>query len=126
MSAIRVLIASAALALTFPVMAHHSFAMFDTDKPITLTGRVREWQWRNPHCFIQLLVKRPEDGQNAEDEWSIEMTSPGQLIRAGWTPRTLEADEKITVVIYPLRDGGKGGAYVSGTGPNGKLGGTRE
>jgi hypothetical protein len=121
--AIKVLMAGAALAL--PAFAHHSFAMFDTDKPITLTGSVREFQWTNPHCFIQLLMMGRDSAHATQDEWSIEMVSPGQLIRAGWKPATLKQGDKLTVVIFPLRDGGKGGAYVSATGPNGKLGGTR-
>jgi hypothetical protein len=121
----RMLIAGAYLTFALPALAHHSFAMFDLGKPVQLAGTVREFQWRNPHCFIQLLVQRPGDARNAVDEWSIEMTSPGQLIRAGWKPTTVMAGEKITVVIYPLRDGGKGGSYASGTGPHGKLGGSQ-
>jgi hypothetical protein len=102
--------------------AHHSFAMFDVNKPTTLTGTVKELQWTNPHCFIQVLVAGEGDAKGAQDEWSIEMASPGQLIRGGWRPGTIRPGDTITLVIFPMRDGSRGGTYVSGTGPNGKLG----
>ncbi len=118
------LLAGAALALALPVFAHHAFAMFDRNKPKTLAGTVKELQWTNPHCFIQLLVAREGDALGTQDEWSIEMASPGQLVRGGWRPRTLKPGDKITVVIWPMHDGSKGGYYVSGTGSKGKLGAT--
>ena len=94
-----------------PVMAHHSFAMFDLDKSITLIGTVREFQFTNPHCFIQLMV--PQGDANAE--WSIEMAAPAHLVRSGWTRSTVKPGEKITLIIHPMRAGGLGGSYVSGT-----------
>ncbi len=101
-----------------PALAHHSFTMFDQSKKVTLQGTVKEFLWTNPHVFIQLLVKNEQGG---EDEWSIEMTSPEHLARAGWRPGTLKAGEKVTIVIHPLHNSQKGGEYLSGTGPNGPL-----
>ncbi len=98
--------------------AHHSFTMFDQSKKVTLDGTVKEFLWTNPHVFIQLLVKN-ERGK--EDEWSIEMTSPEHLARAGWRPGTLKPGEKVTIVIHPLHGNQKGGEYLSGIGPNGPL-----
>jgi hypothetical protein len=118
----RMVLTGAALALALPAIAHHSFAMFDTSKPTPLVGTVKELQWTNPHCFIQLLVAGGGDAKDTQDEWSIEMASPGQLLRGGWKPGTLKPGDKITLVIFPMRDGSKGGTYLSGTGPNGKLG----
>ncbi len=120
----RMLLTGAVLTLALPVFAHHSFGIFDRNKRTTLVGTVKELQWTNPHCFIQLLVAREGDAQGTQDEWSIEMASPGQLVRGGWKPRTLKPGDKITVVIFPMRDGSKGGYFVSGTGSNGKLGAT--
>jgi|SRR5580700_8775791 hypothetical protein len=121
----RMLIAAAALACALPAMAHHSFAMFDMNKPTTLSGTVKELQWTNPHCFIQLLVAAGGAARDTQNEWSIEMASPGQLLRGGWKPGTLKPGDKITLVVFPMRDGSKGGSYLSGTGPNGKLGSTQ-
>ncbi len=101
-----------------PALAHHSFAMFDQSKRVTLEGTVKDFRWTNPHVFIQLLVKNDAGG---EDEWSIEMTSPEHLVRVGWKPGTLKAGDKVTLVIHPMREGQKGGQYLSGTGPGGPL-----
>ena len=99
-------------------LAHHSFAMFDQSQTVTLQGTVADFRWTNPHVFIEVLVKN-ESG--ADEEWSIEMTSPEHLARAGWRPGTLHAGDKVALNIHPMRDGVKGGQYLSGTGPNGPL-----
>lgn len=103
-----------------PVLAHHSQAMFDADKKVTLSGTVKEFQFSNPHCYIQLLVPNQEQTQGGSEEWSIEMGAPAHVLRAGWKANTLKPGDKITVVINPLRDGGKGGHYMSATGADGK------
>jgi Family of unknown function (DUF6152) len=112
------LIAIAAMLTGSSALAHHSFAMFDQSKSVTVNGTVKDFRWANPHVFIQLLVKT-ESG--SEDEWSIEMTSPEHLVRVGWLPGTLKPGDKVTLVIHPMRDGSTGGQYLSGTGPNGPL-----
>ena len=91
--------------------AHHSAAMFDDQKSVTLSGTVKLFQWTNPHCWIQILVSGPGE----PTEWSVEMGSPGQLYNKGWKPGTLKAGDKIVVVIHPLRDGTDGGVFVSAT-----------
>jgi hypothetical protein len=100
--------------------AHHSHAMFDSGKQVTLVGTVKEFQWNNPHCWIQLLVADPNNADAAPVEWSVEMGAPIQLIRHGWKPSSLKPGDKITLVINPLRDGRPGGEIVSATGPDGK------
>jgi hypothetical protein len=111
-------IAAAVLLTGGSALAHHSFAMFDQSQTVTLQGTVADFRWTNPHVFIELLVKN--DGGAAE-EWSIEMTSPEHLSRAGWRPGTLKPGDAITLNIHPMRDGVKGGQYLSGTGPSGPL-----
>lgn len=101
--------------VVLPVGAHHSGAMFDDQKSITLTGTVKQYQWTNPHCWIQLVV--PD--QKGAVEWSVEMGAPMELYRNGWRPRTLKAGDRITVVIHPMRDGSRGGLYVSATAADG-------
>ncbi|MDE3169754.1 MAG: hypothetical protein KGL75_06395 [Acidobacteriota bacterium] len=109
---------TAAMLMSSPAFAHHSFTMFDQSKTVTLKGTVKDFRWTNPHVFIQLLVKNDAGG---EDEWSIEMTSPEHLSRAGWRPGTLKPGEEVTIVIHPLHSNEKGGEYLSGTGPTGPL-----
>lgn len=93
-----------------PSQAHHSFAMFDAGRQTALTGTVREFQFTNPHCFIQLLV--PGKSPPAV-EWSIEMGPPVALKRNGWTKQTLQPGEKVTVLFHPLKNGTSGGSFVS-------------
>jgi Family of unknown function (DUF6152) len=111
------LIAFAAMLTASAALAHHSFAMFDQSKTVTLQGTVKDFRWTNPHVFIQLLVTN-ESG--VEEEWSIEMTSPEHLARVGWKPVTLKPGDKITLNIHPMHDGVKGGQYLSGIGPDGQ------
>jgi hypothetical protein len=107
-----------ALLAALPCPAHHSFAMFDQSRSVTLHGTVKDFRWSNPHVFIQLLTAGDTSSQ---DEWSIEMTSPEHLSRLGWRPGTLKSGDKITLIIHPMRDTTKGGQYLSGIGPNGPL-----
>ncbi|MEY4878925.1 MAG: hypothetical protein RJB62_394 [Pseudomonadota bacterium] len=100
--------------------AHHSFAMFDQDKIVTMEGTVTEFEWINPHSWLHFTATS-EDGQ--EQEWSIELASVGQQVRAGWTPETLKPGDPITIEFNPLRDGTRGGTLLNVTLPNGeKLG----
>jgi hypothetical protein len=96
--------------------AHHSGAMFDDQKSVTLSGTVKEFQWTNPHCWIQVLVD--ENGKAVE--WSVELGAPFEVFRTGLRPNSLKTGDRITVVIHPIRDGKRGGLYVSATGPDGK------
>ena len=106
----------AVLALAGPCRAHHSFAMFDQSRTVTLEGTVKQFQWTNPHCFIQLLVPSP----SGPVEWSLEMNSPGASMREGWKPGTLKAGDQVSVVINPVRDGTHGGRVVLATDRNGR------
>lgn len=118
----RVFIAIAVALTAGTALAHHSFAMFDLSKTVTLQGTVKDFRWTNPHVFIQLLVK---SSSGADEEWSIEMTSPEHLARAGWRPGTVKPGDLLTLKIHPMRKGVKGGQYLSGTGPGGVLLGSR-
>ena len=100
-----------------PIGAHHSGAMFDAQKTVTLRGTVKAFQWSNPHCWIQLLV--PKEGVTRE--WSVEMGSTTELYRSGWRPHTLQPGDKVTVVVHPTRDGSLGAQFLSAQGPDGAL-----
>jgi hypothetical protein len=98
--------------------AHHSFAMFDRTKETTLVGVVEDFQWTNPHSWIELDVTN-ENG--SVDKWSIELNSPNNLARQGWHSNSVKAGDKISVIIWPLRSGEKGGLFMSLTFPNGQV-----
>jgi hypothetical protein len=108
--------------LTLPALAHHSFAMFDSSKQITLTGTIKEFQWTNPHAWIQLNVPQPDGSMK---EWSIECASPNALKRSGWRSKTLKAGDQVTLVTNPLKNGDPGGSLVTVTLPNGQTLGRR-
>lgn len=100
---------------TQPAAAHHSFAMFDRNKEVTVTGTVKEFQWTNPHCWLQVVVV--SDGQ--AKEWSFEGGSPGILSRHGWKRTSLKQGDQITVTFYPLVSGEPGGSFVQVVTPDG-------
>ena len=104
--------------------AHHSPAMFDASKQITLAGTVKEFQWTSPHCWIQLLVSDPAQPNAAPVEWGIEMDNPLGLSRNGWKPGSLTPGEQIVVVAHPLRDGSNGAQVISVTRADGTRVGT--
>jgi len=114
----HLILATAVAVSAGAALAHHSFAMFDQSQTVTLKGEIVDFRWTNPHVFIELNVK---NDTGSVDEWSIEMTSPEHLARAGWRPSTLKPGDPVTLSIHPMRDGVKGGQYLSGTGPNGPL-----
>lgn len=98
---------SVLLLLVVPTaQAHHSGAAFDSLKPVTVKGVVKAFQWTNPHCYIQVLVK---DEQGNEAEWSLEMAAPMYLYNLGWRPSTVKAGDVITATVAPLRNGENGG-----------------
>jgi hypothetical protein len=108
-------LATATLLAMSSVAAHHSPAMFDATKEITLAGTVKEFQWTSPHCWIQLLVPDPAQPNAAPIEWGIEMDNPLGLSRHGWKPGSVKPGEEIVVVAHPLRDGTNGAQVVSVT-----------
>jgi hypothetical protein len=103
------------------VLAHHSPAMFNMQQRTTVVGTVRQFQWTNPHSYIQLMIK---DADGNEVEWSLEMAAPSYLYNNGWRPSTLKAGDKISATIAPLGNGGHGGLVIEVTTADGKkLGG---
>jgi hypothetical protein len=104
-----IVLVGAVLMFAGPALAHHSFAMFDFSREITVTGEVKEFLWRNPHMHILLNVS---NGQGGTDEYDIEGGTPNTQRRNGWRADTLKPGEKISVVIRPLKNGDKGGNLI--------------
>jgi uncharacterized protein DUF6152 len=107
------IIMASVTAVSWPAYAHHSFAVYDRSKLLTLNGNVKSFQWTNPHCVIWVLVQ-PEGGGEPQ-EWTIETTSPGVLTRGGWNRNSVKPGDRVAVEYFPLRDGSHGGGLKSVT-----------
>jgi hypothetical protein len=95
--------------------AHHSFAMFDTSKQVTLTGSVTSFEWTNPHAYIEIDVPHQAGGVK---HWSIELGSPSILRNSGWKHDTLKAGDRVTLIVNPLKNGNAGGLLVQANLPD--------
>jgi hypothetical protein len=101
-----------------PAGAHHSFAMFDQTKTLVLKGTVTEFQWTNPHSFIE--IDAAAAGGKVE-HWGIELNSPNNLTRQGWRRTSVKPGDVVTITINPLRNGMKGGLFNSVVLPDGHV-----
>jgi hypothetical protein len=103
----------AALMWVVPAVAHHSFAMFDFSKTVKVKGMVTEFRWTNPH--VALLVQLDPKPGAAPEVWTLELTSPGNLTRGGWTRHSFKPGDRVELEFNPLRDGKHGGAFDKAT-----------
>ena len=99
-----------------PATAHHSGAEF-SDKTTEITGTIREFQFKNPHTWIQVVVDNPN---GKKEEWSIEWGAPNSLARQGYRPTTFPAGAKVTMRIHPMKDGSPAAGFVAAKFPDGK------
>ncbi|HLV06506.1 MAG TPA: DUF6152 family protein [Croceibacterium sp.] len=83
--------------------AHHSFAVyFDPGKEVTITGKVTEFRFTNPHGTIVLDVA---DAQGRTRQWRAETNAPVVLQRRGWTRSSVRPGDVLTIDGWPSRDG---------------------
>jgi hypothetical protein len=107
--------------LSGTVSAHHSFAMFDQNKLLSLKGSVAEYYWINPHGHIILKVDPgPGVDEKLVGEWDIECASSSIMRLQGWSSTTLKAGDQVTIAANPLKDGSKGASLFYATFPDGK------
>jgi Family of unknown function (DUF6152) len=90
------------MALAAPAMAHHSFAVFDHTRTLTIRGTVTKFQWTNPHAFLEVDMPQPD---GTTKHFSIELTSINMMQRVGWRSNMVKAGDKITAVVAPLLSG---------------------
>ena len=113
---------TAALAAAFlfasPALPHHSNVAFEVMKVITITGEVTEFRWVNPHTWIGVNVG---DGKGGKMLWALEGRAPGVLSRAGWSRKSIQSGETITVDYSPAKDGSKTGLVARVTKADGAI-----
>lgn len=98
--------------------AHHSVAMFDLTQSVTIQGTVKEFQFTNPHSWLQVMVIGA-DGKAVE--WDFEAQGPSSLLRVGIKAKTFSPGDKVTVVTHPMKDGRTAGLLVSATAADGHV-----
>ena len=111
------LVIALALAGDTAARAHHSHAMFDMTREVSVTGVVTSFSYRNPHVFLYLDVQG-EDGKATP--WSVEMSNISNMERRGIYRSTFKPGDVVTVKLNPLHDGRPGGNYTSVTAADGK------
>ena len=112
---------TAIVMMAAPLLAHHSFSMFDMTKNVTYKGTVVEYKWVNPHVHVTLQVD-PGAGidPSTTGTWDIEGASTNIMGRQGWTKATFKAGDQVTVIAHPLKDGTKGASMFYIILPDGK------
>jgi hypothetical protein len=90
-------------------VAHHSANMFDRERARTIDGTVKEFQWTNPHAWLQVNVV---DDQGKTVEWSVEMGGINSLARSGYRPGTFKPGDAVSVHLAPHIDGVPAGLYI--------------
>ena len=112
------LIAISVAAFTAPAIAHHSFAMFDDTKTVTLSGTVKEFEWVNPHSWLRVMVNDEKTGKPAL--WALELSSPSRLVTMGMHADSVKPGDTVSVTFHPMKDGTRGGQFMQATLPGGK------
>jgi hypothetical protein len=92
-----------------PLLAHHGYANYDTDRKVTLKGTITRWVWSNPHILVQLDVP-DENGRVAH--WTVESENPSTLIRSGWTDKSLKVGDQVTITALPVKNGNPVGRII--------------
>ena len=98
-------------------LAHHSAAMFDEKKTITVEGEVKEFQFTNPHSWLLVDVK---DKDGKVTTWGFEAEGPSTLARAGIRPSDFKAGTRLKITGNPMKDGRPAAIWVSAVRADGK------
>lgn len=114
---VKRLLLFALLSLSRLVSAHHSTAIYDSEHPVELAGKVVEWKFTNPHCIIVMDIVAAD---GSVQRWNVEGGNTSGLFRNGWTPETLKPGDEIIVTVRPLRSGAFGGNYSNPRRSNGE------
>ncbi len=103
---LAVLVAGFALVcLAVPVVAHHAVgADYDADNTVTLEGTLTKIEWTNPHSRLYLDVK---EADGTVVNWNLELTARSSLVRQGWTSKTVNIGDMLTVEGHLARSGVK-------------------
>ena len=105
------------MVLAAPTFAHHSGAMFEKEKTITVEGVVKEFQYTNPHSWLLVDVT---DKNGKVTTWGFEAEGPSTLQRAGIRPSDLMPGTRLTITGRPMKNGTPAAAWVDATRADGR------
>lgn len=103
-------------AASYDVRAHHGNASFDTSKRVTLKGTVTEWIWANPHCFLKMDAI---DDTGSVRNWALETQNPTAMTQRGWSRKSFNIGDQVTVVLEAVKNGAPIGRIVNVKLPDG-------
>jgi len=115
------LVVALALAAASAARAHHSFAMYDNERQIKLRGTVTNFQWTNPHVYIDIDAIDVNSDKKEKKSWVIECANPGILNRVGWKFNMVKSGDELTVIVAPMRSGEPGALLKEITLPDGRV-----
>jgi len=116
-TALAIVIFAGLLVASGYASAHHSNAMFDKSKLRQVTVTIKEFQWTNPHVWIQVYLEN-DDGE--QEEWSIEGGGPNTLFRKGWRPNSFKPGDVVELKFNPMHDGSNAALFVAARFANGE------
>jgi hypothetical protein len=117
---IKILALSIPFVVGIPLLAHHSFAMFELTKDVTYEGTVLEYRWENPHTHIILKVDQGAADPSTVGTWDIEGGATNIMGRQGWSRSTFKEGDHAKLVAHPMKDGTKGASLFYAMMPDGK------
>jgi hypothetical protein len=115
------LVVALALAAASVARAHHSFAMYDNEHQIKLKGTVTNFQWTNPHVYIDIDAVDVNSEKKETKSWVIECANPGILNRVGWKFNMVKTGDELTLIVAPMRSGEPGALLKEITLPDGRV-----
>ena len=98
-------------------LAHHSAAMFEEKRTVTVEGVVTKFEYTNPHSWLWVNVTGA-DGKVVT--WGFEAEGPSTLQRAGIRPSEFPAGTKLTITGRPMKDGRPAAIWVNAVRADGK------
>jgi Family of unknown function (DUF6152) len=118
--ALRALVLALGLVAAAGADAHHSYAMFDGARLVTVSGSVAKLEWTNPHVFLWVYVPNAAS-TTGYDLYAFENGSPNVLAQRGWSKMSFAAGDVVAVTYWPLLDGRTGGHFAVATRADGSV-----
>ena len=92
--------------------------MFDAEQTFTFQGTVKEFEWRNPHAWLRVMVNDEKSGKPVL--WALELSSPARLVTMGMRADSVKEGDAVSVTFHPMKDGTRGGQFIQAVLPGGK------